>query len=128
MRCQPSDHSRAPRPRPQPGPDELLDELQPEIVHRAEAWPFDALLDRICERADLTYDWLSPYLQDPEHRRTSFGWDLDRLIRIFDWAGIAERGRTAVEPDRWESTRERLVGGTVRLTPVGRWWLDASVE
>jgi hypothetical protein len=60
-------------------------------------------------------------MQDPEHRRTSFGWDLDRLASILGWAGIADRIDARVEPDRYGG--ERLVGGTVQLTRAGRWWL-----
>ena len=87
---------------------------------------FDVVMDWICERADETYEWLGSYMQDPEHRRTSFGWDLDLLTRILGWAGIVDRVGTTAEPDRWESHRERLVGGTLRLTPLGQWWLGTS--
>lgn len=108
-------------------PDEFLDELVPEILHALHdnATPFDAVLDWICERAEIAYEWLTPYMQDPEHRRTSFGWDLDRLGRILGWAGIVDRVGAIVEPDRWDASHERLVGGTLHLTPVGRWWLGA---
>lgn len=108
-------------------PDEFLDELFPEILHalHAGAMPFDAVLDWICERAEVGYEWLAPYMQDPEHRRISFGWDLDRLTRILSWAGIVDRVGATVEPDRWDASHERLVGGTLHLTPVGRWWLGA---
>lgn len=106
-------------------PDELLDELVPEILHELhdDALPFDAVLDWICERADVAYEWLTPYMQDPKNRRSSFGWDLDRLIRILGWAGIVDRVGATAEPDRWDPSRQRLVGGTLHLTPVGRWWL-----
>jgi len=111
-------------------PDELLDELVPEILQllRRTAMPFDAVLDWICERADVAYEWLAPYMQDPEHRRTSFRWDLDRLVRILGWAGIVDRLDATVEPDRWDPTDERPVGGTLQLTPVGRWWLATAGE
>jgi hypothetical protein len=46
---------------------------------------------------------------------------VDRLARILGWAGIADRLDARVEPDRYDG--ERLVGATLRLTPVGRWWL-----
>lgn len=90
--------------------------------------PFDAVLDWICEPAEIAYEWLTPYMQDSEHRRTSFGWDLDRLTRILAWAAIVDRVGATVEPARWDTSRERLVGGTLRLTPVGRWWLAAPGE
>lgn len=108
-------------------PDELLDELVPEILHalHGNAMPFDAVLDWICGRAETAYEWLTLYMQDPEHRRTSFGWDLDRLTRILGWAGIVDRIGATVEPDRWDASHERLVGGTLHLTPVGRWWFGA---
>jgi hypothetical protein len=105
--------------------DELLDELVPEILEdlRDNPAPFDAVLDWICERADMAYEWLTPYMQDPQHRRTSFGWDLDRLMTILGWAGIVERVGGTFEPDRWAQKRERLVGGTLQMSPVGRWWV-----
>jgi hypothetical protein len=61
------------------------------------------------------------YLQGPADRRSSFRWDLDLLARILGSAGIADRLDARIEPDRYDG--ERLVGGTLRLTPVGRWWL-----
>jgi hypothetical protein len=105
------------------GPDETLDELVPEILHMLERRPmaFDEVLDWLCDRADATYEWLAPYMQDPDHRRTSFGWDLDLLARILGWAAIADRIDGKVEPDRYE--QERLVGGTLQLTASARWWL-----
>jgi hypothetical protein len=103
--------------------DQILDELAPEILHQLERRPmaFDEMLDWVCHRADAGYEWLTPYMQDPTHRRTSLGWDLDLLARILGWAGIVDRVDTTVEVDRYEY--ERLVGGTLQLTPVGRWWL-----
>jgi len=107
-------------------PDEFLDELVADILAALcdKAMPFDAVLDWICERADEAYEWLTPYMQDPEHRRSSFGWDLGRLVGILGWAGVLDRIDATVEPDRWDATRERLVGGTLLLTALGRWWLD----
>lgn len=48
-------------------PDEFLDELVPEILHalHGNAMPFDAVLDWICERAEVAYEWLTPYMQTP---------------------------------------------------------------
>jgi hypothetical protein len=108
------------------GGDELVDELAPALLHllRDEPQPFDAVLDWICERADSDYEWLSPYMQDPVQRRRSLGWDLDLLAKILGWAGIAERLDATWEPDRYIPTGRRPVGGTLRLTPVGRWWLS----
>jgi len=45
----------------------------------------------------------------------------DLLARILGWAGIADRAGAHVEPDL--SGRDRLVGGTLEVTPLGRWWL-----
>jgi len=104
-------------------PDELLDELAPEILFMllARPMPFEEVLDGVCERADVAYEWLAPYMQDPSDRRTSFRWDLDRLWQILGWAGVAGRVGATVETDRfgWD----RLVGGTLQLTDLGRWWL-----
>lgn len=107
------------------GGDQLLDELLPEILHLLveSPHPFDHVLDWICERADRDYEWLAPYMQDPQHRRTSLGWDLDLLARIMGWAGVLDRVDASVAPDRYDETRQRLVGGTLQLTAVGRWWL-----
>jgi hypothetical protein len=104
-------------------PDEILDELAPGILHLLERGPmaFNEVLDWVSERADAAYEWLAAYMQDPEHRRTSFGWDLDLLARILGWGGIADRIDAKVEPDRYG--RERLAGGTLQLTRAGRWWL-----
>jgi hypothetical protein len=108
-------------------PDELLDELAPEILHMLQGrpMPYEEVLDWVCERTDVAYEWLAPYMQDPDHRRTSFRWDLDRLWQILGWAGMAERVGSTVEPDRfgWD----RLVGGTLQLTHLGRWWLRTGI-
>lgn len=76
------------------------------------------MLDRVCERADAEYEWLTPYMQDPKQRRTSFGWDLDLLARILGWAGVPDRVGARVETDHYE--RDRLVGGTLQLTSAPR--------
>jgi hypothetical protein len=104
-------------------PFEILDEQASEILLllAERPMPFDEVLDWICVDADATYEWLGDFMQDPDHRRTSFGWDLDLLVSIFGWAGIVERVGATVEPDRYGE--ERTVGGTLRLTPAGRWWL-----
>lgn len=104
-------------------PDEILDELAPEILDILRAGPmaFEDVLDWVFERADIEYEWLGPFMGDPEHRRTSFGWDLDRLTRILGWAGIVDRAGAKVKPDPYDF--ERLVGGTLQLTRVGQWWL-----
>lgn len=106
--------------------DEVLDELAPVVLgHLAEGpAPFDDVLDLVCTLADATYEWLAPYLQDPDHRRTSFGWDLDLLTRILGWAGIVERTGARSEPE--QHGPPRLVGGSLALTPAGRWWLERS--
>jgi hypothetical protein len=66
------------------------------------------------------------YLQDPDNRPKSFGRDLDLFARILGWAGVAERVGATTEPDRSDDKRQRLVGGMLQLTPVGRWWLVAD--
>jgi len=109
------------------GTDEFLDGQVPELLFNLldGPEPFDAVLDDICECADTLCDWLVPYMQDPVHRRTSFGYDLDRLVRILGWAAIVERVAATVEPDEW-ARHEKLVGGTLQLTAVGRWWMEGS--
>jgi hypothetical protein len=108
------------------GRNEILDDLAPDILHMLvpRPAPFDEVLDRVCERADAEYEWIAPYMQDAQQRRTSLGWDLDLLAQILGWAGMAERVGAVVEPDPYG--RDRLVGGTLQLTTVGRWWLDGS--
>jgi hypothetical protein len=108
------------------GREEVLDELLPMILQLLVGGPmsFDEVLDRVFEQADAMYEWLTPYMQDPQHRRTSLGWDLERLTRILGWAGIADRVGAATEPDEWEPQLERLVGGRLQLTQVGQWWLE----
>lgn len=86
--------------------------------------PFESVLDQVCGWADAEYEWLAPHMQDPDNRRRSFGWDLDLLVRIVGWAGMAERIGATVEPDRYGG--DRLVGGSLRLTTVGRWWLSGG--
>ncbi|MGH9062304.1 MAG: hypothetical protein ACRDZY_22765, partial [Acidimicrobiales bacterium] len=104
--------------------EEVLDELAPEVLQLLvrQSMAFDEVLDWVCDQADLTYEWIAPYMQDPDHRRTGFGWDLDLLALILGWAGIAERNETHLEPARYGD--DRLVGGTLALTRVGRWWLS----
>jgi hypothetical protein len=60
-------------------------------------------------------------MQDPEFRRRWFGWDLDRLVEIFGWAGIVDRLDATVELDHY--SRGRLVGGRLRLSVLGKWWI-----
>jgi hypothetical protein len=105
------------------GRHEILDELTPEVLHMLcrRAMAFDEVLDWVCDRADAEYEWLSPYMQDPEHRRSVFEWDLTRVATIMGWAGITDRLDAIVEPDRYGG--ENIVGGTLQLTRVGRWWL-----
>ncbi|HUC36662.1 MAG TPA: hypothetical protein VMR97_06020, partial [Acidimicrobiales bacterium] len=104
-------------------PHEILDEFLPEILYMLERrrMAFDEVLDWVCDRADVAYEWLTPYMKDPDHRRTSFGWDLDLLALILGWAGIAERVDAKVEPDSYD--QQRLAGGTLQLTRVAQWWL-----
>jgi hypothetical protein len=108
--------------------DEVLDELTSELLELIGDAPisYDAALDWLCERADEEFEWLAPYMQDPAHRRTSFGWDLDRLLQILGWAGIVERVGAASEPDRYQPGIEHPVGGTLRMTPLGEWWLGVA--
>ena len=106
--------------------EEILDELAAEILHLLNSRPisFEEVLDWVCERADTEYEWLAPYMQNPEYRRTSLGWDLDLLVRILGWAGIADRIGAQEEPSPYGSSR--LVGGTLQLTTAGRWWLGSD--
>lgn len=102
--------------------DELLDELAPEIVNMIiRPTEFEGVLDWVCGRADTSYEWLAPYMQDPENRRRSFRWDLDLLTRILGWAGIAQRTDARIELDIFRE--ECLAGGVLQLTPAGKWWL-----
>ena len=107
---------------------EVLDELASELLDALSEAPmqFDAALDLICDEADLRFEWLARYMQEPDSRRRSFGHDLDLLLRILGWAGIAQRIGPSAEPDRWERSPERLVGGEIELTTAGRWWLGAD--
>ena len=99
-----------------------------EMVFDLLAWlqpgstAFEAVLDRICERAEIGYEWLVPYLQDPQHRRTWFDRDLGMLARVLGWAGIAERVGATSGPGPYHG--ECLSGGTLQLTSLGQWWLD----
>lgn len=106
-------------------PDEVLDDLAPGILHQllGRSVPYEEVLDWVCDRAEESYEWLSPYMQAREHRRATFSWDLDRLATIFGWASVMERVGAKAVPDTYEPSRERLIGGALRLTPVGRWWL-----
>jgi len=106
-------------------PDEIVDEFLDVILDelRGHPMPFDAMLDMIAEQADAAYEWRTLLMQDPDNRRTSFGWDLDRLARILGWAGIVERIGATAEPAQWERSGEGLVGGTLQLTDLGEWWL-----
>lgn len=108
------------------GPDEVVDELMGDVLHllRGSPMPFDAVLDEVCDLAETMYEWRSPYMQDADHRRTSFGYDLDLLTRILGWAAIVERFGAKLERDKWDAS-DQVVGGTLRLTVVGRWWLEA---
>ncbi len=110
------------------GPDEILDELVLDILGSLidGPLPFDAALDLVCEHADMNYEWLAPYMQEPDHRRSSFTHDLDTLVMILGWAGTVDRLEATSEPDRWNPKRKRVVGGTLHLTGPGRWWLEAD--
>jgi hypothetical protein len=109
-------------------PDEIIDELAPEILRTLLNGDvgFDDLLDGICRVADERYEWLAPYMKDPEFRRVSFDHDLTRLVRVLEWAGIATRTGASTAPDPYSRRRTRVVGGTVVLTTAGRWWLAGA--
>ena len=108
------------------GGNEILDDLAPDILHILvpRPVPFDEVLDRVRDRADAEYEWIAPYMKDAQQRRTTLGHDLDLLAQILGWAGIVERVGAEVKPDPYE--RDRLVGGTLQLTTVGRWWLGST--
>jgi len=110
------------------GPDDIVDELAPAILGLLidGPLPFDAALDLVCEHADMNYEWLAPYMQDPDHRRSSFTHDLDMLVLTLGWAGTVDRLDATLEPDRWIPKKKRLVGGVLHLTTPGRWWLEAD--
>ncbi len=105
------------------GQGEVLDDLAPGVLGLLveRPLPFEEVLDWVCGTADQTYEWLAPYMQDPEHRRSSFNWDLGLLARILGWAGVVERRGARTEPGRYGD--ETVVGGVLGLTPAGRWWL-----
>jgi len=109
------------------GGNEFIDDQVPEILFNLVEGPqpFDVVLDEICESAETAYEWFGPYMQDPGHRRISFSRDLDGLVRILGWAAIVERVGATVEPDQWTG-HENLLGGTLQLTRVGRWWMEGS--
>lgn len=102
--------------------DEVAGDLLAMLVE--EPMSYDEALDFVCDYTDTWYEWdAEGWMGEPENRRKSFGWELDRLCSILSVAGVAERvGATAV-PDKWDASRSRLVGGTLELTPLGRWWL-----
>lgn len=106
-------------------PDEIMDEFAPEILRtlfNGEV-AYEELLDGIMRVADERYEWVAPYMKDPDVRRRSFDGDLARLVEVLGWAGIATRTGAVAEPDRHRRTGTRQVGGILALTPVGRWWL-----
>jgi len=110
------------------GPDDIVDELAPAILGLLidGPLPVDAALDLVCEHAEMNYEWLAPYMQDPDHRRSTFTHDLDMLVLILGWAGTVDRLDATLEPDRWIPKKKRLVGGVLHLTTPGRWWLEAD--
>lgn len=83
---------------------------------------FEAFLDLISQAADEMFEWAGGHMAKPEGRRRSLGWDLDTLVRILGWAGLVERSGASVA-DKWDPTRERVVGGTLALTAAARWWM-----
>lgn len=109
------------------GSSEIVDEIVDGILASLLPGPLDwkNALDIACEYADANFEWLAPYMQDPEHRRTSFSHDLDVMVMILGWAGIVDRvGATAVR-NQWDPKRQDLAGGTLQLTAPGRWWLGS---
>ena len=107
--------------------DEVLDELLPAVLDRLTVGPtpYEDLLDLVLDLADDIYEWRGSWMQDPDHRRRSFGWDLDQLADILGWAAIADRTGSTTEPDDY-GTGTHLVGGTLSLTPAGSWWLGPT--
>jgi hypothetical protein len=110
------------------GGDEIVDEFLPQCLRLVTEGdkPYEEVLDWLCEEADAAYDWIAPYMQDGAHRRRSFRWDLDLLVRILEWAGIIVRLGATAEPERYD--QERVVGGVLALTPLGRWWLTDRTD
>lgn len=111
-----------------PGSHDIVDEFAPELLSslRAGGLSFDSALDRLCSYADSAYEWLVPYMQDPDSRRRSFDLDLDLLVQILGWAGISERSGASEEPDPWIPEETRRTGGVLTLTPGGQWWLERN--
>lgn len=109
------------------GDGEVLDELLPALLHRLAIGPapYHQLLDLTCHLADATFQWVAGWMHDPDHRRTSFGWDLDRLADILGWAALVDRTGATTEPDDY-GTGTHLAGGTLSLTPVATWWLGPT--
>jgi hypothetical protein len=103
---------------------QVVDEFLPEIfgILAGGDVEFDELLDWVCATAEAEFEWTSTFMQGAEFRRRRFSWDLDHLTDLLDWAGVAERVGATVEADAYDG--EHLVGGTLQLTPVGRWYVS----
>lgn len=86
----------------------FVDDLIPDMLEELSDQPlaFGGLLDDLCADMEDALQW-SGYWKDPEMRRETFRRDLDALLRILGWAGVATRRST----------------GLVELTAAGRWWL-----
>lgn len=111
------------------GTGEIVDEVFHGIVSMLLAGPaeWDEALDVVCDYAEKNFEWRG-YWQDPDFRRRSFDRDLDLLATILGWAGVAERVGADLEPDDVFRERHRRVGGVLRLTEPGLWWLGAPIE
>lgn len=109
-------------------PDEIVDEVADHILASLLVGPleWEQALDMVCDHAEATFEWTTPFMQAPENRRRSFEWDLDTLVTIMSWAGIVDRVGATAEPDQWDPDRERPKGGTLHLTEPGRWWLEST--
>lgn len=94
-------------------PDEFLDEVVPEILHALHdnAVLFDAVLDGICERAEIAYEWLTPLHAG---RRTSA-----HLLRL---GPRSAHPHPRVGRHRRPGRRHRRARSVGRLTRTARWW------
>lgn len=111
------------------GSEEIIDEIMDHILVAllSRPLPWEVVLDMVCEHADQNYEWLSPYMQDPDGRRRTFSHDLGTFVMILSWAGIVDRVGAVEEADEWDPNRKRLSGGALQLTDPGRWWLEPSL-
>lgn len=71
-------------------------------------------------------DWYHHPDGEIDYLRESIEGDVERSVRILEWAGLLTWTGYSLVSDRWDMF-ERRIGGTMTLTPFGHWFVQGPL-